>query len=238
MKLFVIGATGGTGQEIVQQALARGHHVTAFVRSPATATFGQERLSVLKGNVMDENQLSEAMQNHDAIVSALGPREVFKPSSLLRDSALAATGAMQRSEVKRPAHSLSCSAFLGYTQSHCQFYPAKSYARFACHGESGARQRSRLDDRSSSASHAGTMRNVPKPGRCGSQKRFLSFPQSGCGVHARCDRAKETFSENRGHCEIAVRISMFIAYIVVTVLAAAANVFSATLDFIPYKQLR
>ena len=34
MKLFVIGATGRTGQEIVQQALARGHQVTAFVRSP------------------------------------------------------------------------------------------------------------------------------------------------------------------------------------------------------------
>jgi hypothetical protein len=30
---------------------------------------------------------------------------------------------------------------------------------------------------------------------------------------------------------------MFIAYIVVTVLAAAANVFSATLDFIRYKQI-
>src|SRR5437660_3327601 len=30
---------------------------------------------------------------------------------------------------------------------------------------------------------------------------------------------------------------MFIAYIVVTVLAAAANIFSATLDFIRYKQI-
>ena len=51
MKLFVIGATGGTGQEIVQQAVARGHHVTAFVRSPETVTLRNERLSVLKGNV-------------------------------------------------------------------------------------------------------------------------------------------------------------------------------------------
>jgi putative NADH-flavin reductase len=49
MKLFVIGATGGTGQEIVQQAVARGHHVTAFVRSPETVTLRNERLSVLKG---------------------------------------------------------------------------------------------------------------------------------------------------------------------------------------------
>jgi putative NADH-flavin reductase len=101
MELFVIGATGGTGQEIVQQALARGHDVAAFVRSPETVTFKDERLSVLKGTVTDENQLSEAMQNQEAIVSALGPREVFKPSSLLHDSALATIRAMRRSGVRR-----------------------------------------------------------------------------------------------------------------------------------------
>ena len=54
MKLFVIGATGRTGEEIVQQALARGHHVTAFVRSPETVTLRHEALGVLKGNVTDE----------------------------------------------------------------------------------------------------------------------------------------------------------------------------------------
>ena len=101
MKLFVIGATGRTGREIVQQALERGHHVTAFVRSPQAVTSRHERLTVLKGNATDENLLSEAMQRHDAVVSALGPREVFKPSSLLHDSALATIRAMQRSGVKR-----------------------------------------------------------------------------------------------------------------------------------------
>ena len=54
MKLFVIGATGRTGQEIVQQALARGHQVTAFVRSPESIALKNERLSVLKGNATDE----------------------------------------------------------------------------------------------------------------------------------------------------------------------------------------
>ena len=101
MKLFVIGATGRTGLEIVQQALARGHHVTAFVRSPESITLRNGRLTVLKGNVTDENQFFNAMQSHDAVLSALGPREVFKPSSLLRDSALATTRAMKRSGVKR-----------------------------------------------------------------------------------------------------------------------------------------
>src|SRR5207248_8983069 len=79
MKLFVIGATGRTGREIFKQALARGHHVTAFVRSPESITLKNERLTVLKGNAMDENQLFNAMQNHDAVLSALGPRKPFKP---------------------------------------------------------------------------------------------------------------------------------------------------------------
>jgi putative NADH-flavin reductase len=101
VKLFVIGATGRTGREVVQQALARNHHVTAFVRSPASLTLKNERLSVLKGNAMDENQLFRAVQNHDAAVSTLGPREVFKPSSMLHDSAVATTRAMNRAGVKR-----------------------------------------------------------------------------------------------------------------------------------------
>jgi len=101
MKLFVLGATGRTGREIVQQALERGHYVTAFVRSPESMTLKNDRLTVLKGDAMDENQLFEAMQNHDAVLSALGPRKVFKPSSLLHDSALATTRAMKRAGVKR-----------------------------------------------------------------------------------------------------------------------------------------
>src|SRR5206468_11634459 len=101
MNLLVIGATGRTGHQIVHQALARGHHVTASVRSPDSITLKNERLNVLKGNATDESQLYEAMQNHDAVISTLGQREVFKPSSLLNDSALATRRAMRRSGVKR-----------------------------------------------------------------------------------------------------------------------------------------
>src|SRR4030095_6237773 len=101
MKVFVIGATGRTGREIVEQALARGYQVTAFVRSPESLKLKNERLTVINGDVMDEDQLANAMQNHDAVASALGPREVFKTSSLLRDSALATTRVMQHSGVKR-----------------------------------------------------------------------------------------------------------------------------------------
>jgi putative NADH-flavin reductase len=61
MKLFVIGATGRTGREIVEQALARGHQVTASVRSPEGIKFKNERLTVIEGNAMDENELVNAI---------------------------------------------------------------------------------------------------------------------------------------------------------------------------------
>jgi putative NADH-flavin reductase len=101
MKLFVIGATGRTGREVVEQALARGHQITAFVRSPEGIKFNNKRLTVIEGNAMDENELVNAMQNHDAVVSTLGPRQVFKPSSMLHDSAIAMTRAMHGSGVTR-----------------------------------------------------------------------------------------------------------------------------------------
>lgn len=101
MKLFVIGATGRTGREVVQQALTRGHHVTAFVRSPKGVGATSQQLTVVKGDATDEEQLFSAMQNHDAVISTLGPRKVFKPGSLLHDSALATTRAMKRARIKR-----------------------------------------------------------------------------------------------------------------------------------------
>ncbi|HEY2083566.1 MAG TPA: NAD(P)-binding oxidoreductase, partial [Verrucomicrobiae bacterium] len=59
------------------------------------------RLAIVQGDAMDENQLFNAMRNHDAILSTLGPREIFKPSSLLQQSALATVRAAQRSGIKR-----------------------------------------------------------------------------------------------------------------------------------------
>jgi Trk K+ transport system NAD-binding subunit len=101
LKLFVIGATGRTGGEIVQQALAKGHSVTAFVRAPEKIVLKSEGLNVLKGDAMNEDQLAAAMQDHDAVLTTLGPREVFKRSSMMHDSALATAHAMRRAGVKR-----------------------------------------------------------------------------------------------------------------------------------------
>jgi len=101
VRLFVVGATGRTGTALVNQALARGHMVTALVRSPERLTAKDPNLTVLKGSVLDEAQLLDGMRNHEAVIATLGPREPFKRGSLLRDSTLAITKAMDRSGLKR-----------------------------------------------------------------------------------------------------------------------------------------
>jgi putative NADH-flavin reductase len=74
MKLLIFGATGGTGRQLVDQALAQGHEVTAFVRNPARMTTQHQKLKVVKGNVMDCHSVGAAVAGQDAVFSALGAR--------------------------------------------------------------------------------------------------------------------------------------------------------------------
>ena len=45
MNLAIFGATGGTGRQLVEQALEEGHIVTVLVRTPGTFPQQHERLS-------------------------------------------------------------------------------------------------------------------------------------------------------------------------------------------------
>ena len=98
-----MGATGRTGRELVDIALARGHQLTAFVRSPAKVTRRDPRLTVVKGDPRNAEELSRAMRGHDAVLSALGPlpREAMTRSTLLEESASSAMTALLRSGVRR-----------------------------------------------------------------------------------------------------------------------------------------
>ena len=49
MNLVFLGATGGTGRLVVDQALASGHTVTALVRSPEKLTLRNPNLRVIAG---------------------------------------------------------------------------------------------------------------------------------------------------------------------------------------------
>ncbi|MFE4668346.1 NAD(P)-dependent oxidoreductase [Streptomyces sp. NPDC056716] len=74
MKLTVFGATGGVGREIVRQALASGHQVTAVVRDPARLPVTGTGLEVFRADLGDPQALRDAVAGRDAVLSGLGAR--------------------------------------------------------------------------------------------------------------------------------------------------------------------
>lgn len=89
MKLVVLGATGRTGQEVVTQALAAGHQVTAVVRDPHKLPVTHDHLQVVAGDATNLNVLKNACKGHDAIIMTIGPA-AKKPDYTLMQTAIAA----------------------------------------------------------------------------------------------------------------------------------------------------
>jgi putative NADH-flavin reductase len=72
MKIVIFGAAGGTGHDIVEQALAQGHEVTAFDRHLAPLTIKHPRLTLVQGDIFNAAQVEAAIDGQDAAVCVLG----------------------------------------------------------------------------------------------------------------------------------------------------------------------
>lgn len=72
MNISVFGATGGTGRQVVAQALDQGHHVTALVRDPARLPITHPNLTVVQGDVLDPAPVNATLEGADAAVISLG----------------------------------------------------------------------------------------------------------------------------------------------------------------------
>ena len=77
MRVLILGATGPCGTLLVKEALGASHTVVIYARSPEELSEeirNDTRVTVLKGELDDEPALSAAVENVDAILSALGPK--------------------------------------------------------------------------------------------------------------------------------------------------------------------
>lgn len=79
MKILIFGSTGGTGKELVKQALEKNYRVLAFARNPNNLKIKHKYLEILKGNVKNQEDVNIAVKNSDVILSALGTRLFEKP---------------------------------------------------------------------------------------------------------------------------------------------------------------
>jgi hypothetical protein len=100
LRILIIGATGGTGRQLVQQALDLGHQVTAFVRKPAKK-MEHANLRVAQGNVLDYASVESAMQGQNAVLSALGHKRLFWPTKILSEGTCDILRAMKSRGVSR-----------------------------------------------------------------------------------------------------------------------------------------
>ena len=100
MQLLVIGATGGTGRQAIEQALQRGHYVTAFVRDPAKLSIQHPNLTVLTGDVLKPETLLPAVRRQDAVFCSLGGR-LGKTDHAVADGTKNIIAAMQLAGIRR-----------------------------------------------------------------------------------------------------------------------------------------
>ncbi|MCS3552892.1 MULTISPECIES: NAD(P)-dependent oxidoreductase [unclassified Sphingobacterium] len=70
MKVAIIGASGFIGSAILNEALSRGHDITAIVRNPEKVTVSEPRLNVKKGDVIKEEELISLLKGNEAVISA------------------------------------------------------------------------------------------------------------------------------------------------------------------------
>lgn len=103
MKMVVLGATGGIGVEIIRQAIARGHSLTAVARAPERLQEFAGKVNLVRADLLSCGELQPVIAGHDVLLSAFGPRTPVSKSDahLLRDFARAVTCAMTRAEVSR-----------------------------------------------------------------------------------------------------------------------------------------
>ena len=99
MKLTVFAATGGTGRQLLDQALAAGHDVTAVVRNPAKLP-AEVRAVTADLATAGPAALEPAVAGADAVLSGLGPRSRADAGVASRGT-LAIVEAMRATGVRR-----------------------------------------------------------------------------------------------------------------------------------------
>ena len=68
LKILVYGASGKVGTHVVDEALNRGHVVTAVSRDPARITKTHHKLTVVQGDILDTESISNLAAGQDVII--------------------------------------------------------------------------------------------------------------------------------------------------------------------------
>lgn len=111
MKVLVIGAAGKTGRAVVEQAVAAGHQVTAFVHK--ADEYDVANVRVIEGDATDSAVMEAAVLGQDAVIDTIGGKTPYKATTLESSAASTIIAAMQKKGVRL----LMVTSMLGVGQS-------------------------------------------------------------------------------------------------------------------------
>ena len=101
MKITVFGATGKTGKEVVKQALELGYEVKAFVRNPEKMDITNEKLTLVKGDVTNPENVDQAVEGVEGVIVALGASPDMQADIVMEQGTQNIISAMKKHGVQR-----------------------------------------------------------------------------------------------------------------------------------------
>lgn len=102
MKVFLFGATGATGKEVLFKLLEQGYQVRALVRSSEKmSTVNSANLTVIEGDVNAPATYEHELKGSDVVISALGTGTNRKPTVVYSQGGKNIISTMRKTGVKK-----------------------------------------------------------------------------------------------------------------------------------------
>jgi putative NADH-flavin reductase len=101
MKILILGATGATGYQVLNQALEAGHEICVYVRNPKKLENYFGKVEIIQGELSDEKKLGEAVKNKDAVISTLGYKKLWDKSLFISKTIEIVLKAMSQNGVNK-----------------------------------------------------------------------------------------------------------------------------------------
>lgn len=82
MKIAIIGASRGTGNQLLKFSLEEGHEITALLRNPDKLHISNKNLHKIKGDILDSSSVFAVTTGRDAVCVCVGMAPALKPVNL------------------------------------------------------------------------------------------------------------------------------------------------------------
>lgn len=103
MKIIIFGATGFSGQAILEEAVRQGHEVTVLVRDASKIHNKNNNVKIVEGNVLEPAVVASVLQHQEAVIQCLGVggKGDGKPTTFISDATKVIVNEMQKQNIKQ-----------------------------------------------------------------------------------------------------------------------------------------